>query len=151
MCRQRWSLPISHQWWLLLVGFQRWSLLASRKVEKHTRLPPFALPHTCLQKNTNLLTSIIRKSDHFSPPFLAGRTTDLSLTISPSPHSAEQSDQSDQGDHRQFIGNSLIVTLSRKVWKFDVDDRVGNEDDNSVAWQLLPLHLPGRLDRRDQE
>ena len=47
-----------------------------------------------------------------SPPFLAGSTTDLSLTISPSPHSAEQSDQSDQGDQRQFIGSSLIVTCN---------------------------------------
>ena len=47
-----------------------------------------------------------------SPPFLAGSTTDLSLTISPSPHSAEQSDQSDQGDQRQFIGSSLIVTYN---------------------------------------
>ena len=51
------------------------------------------------------------------PPFLAGKTTDLSLTISPSPHSAEQVDQSDQGDHKQFIGNSLIVTLESKLMK----------------------------------
>jgi len=68
---------------------------------------------------TSFPSSSLHSSEHSTnsisfprqaPPFFSGMTTDLCLSFFPEPQEVEQEVQSDQGDHKQFVGRSISLT-----------------------------------------